>query len=170
MVKLVHLFEPQFHHLWGGDNDMWGLKETIYREHEASLQLPWGPSPIISKIGCNYISSCFFIYVWWMLKTFHRVKARVLLPIPIRYYKSPINLGEHVVGNWKLKLYGLDFREHSHVLLKTSRNSSCLLGSLCLSRLARHRFPNSERNAWLPFLQPGRKEEARGCWRRWPLA
>lgn len=76
------------------------------------------------------------------------MKVRVLLPIPIGYYKSPINLGEHV-GNGKLKLYGHDFREHSHILLKTSRNSPVCL-AVCINN-----WPAStaqpERSAWLPF-------------------
>lgn len=94
------------------------------------------------------------------------MKARVLLPIPIGYYKSPINLGEHVVGNGKLKLYGHDFREHSHVLLKTSRNSSRLLGSLCLSMTGRHPFPhlNAVRGSRFPARREGVERD--GHWLR----
>lgn len=61
LVKLVHLSEPHFHHLWGGENNIWGLKETMYTEYKADLQLPWSPFPIISKIGCDSIASFLFV-------------------------------------------------------------------------------------------------------------
>ena len=87
---------------------------SIYRVSKVGLQLSRGPFPVISKIGCDSFASSLFIEIWWMLKTFHKVKARVISPIPIRHYKSPINLGEYVTGNWKLKLYGHRSKEQSN--------------------------------------------------------